>query len=161
MSDPKKNFQCTKCGYVLNDKDRHHGNLTQCPVCRLNKAKLTKPKDNTMITKVEAFKANNGTLHETEELAIENNNIVKSAIEKKKIKDVIQKFNAITSMDFINYLYNHNVRVVEDIEIPNKFSEAIKLAISEFKSINGAHHNLEYIIDDVNEIVTKLEGAIS
>lgn len=39
MSDPRKEFKCVKCGFVMNDKDRNNGYETQCPQCDL---KITK-----------------------------------------------------------------------------------------------------------------------
>lgn len=36
MSDPKKNFVCSKCGYIINDGQRHAGKHTPCPGCMQN-----------------------------------------------------------------------------------------------------------------------------
>lgn len=33
MSDPRKNFVCVKCGYVINDTQRHQGKNTSCDRC--------------------------------------------------------------------------------------------------------------------------------
>jgi hypothetical protein len=33
MSDPKKNFICPKCGFVVNDMQRHQGSSTPCEGC--------------------------------------------------------------------------------------------------------------------------------
>lgn len=33
MSDPKKWFSCSECGYVINDKAREWGSESPCPNC--------------------------------------------------------------------------------------------------------------------------------
>ncbi len=55
MSDPRKSFQCTKCGFIINDSVRYHGKETECQVCRkhqelspvLNELKFTKSNTDT------------------------------------------------------------------------------------------------------------------
>ena len=32
--DPKKNFRCVKCGYIINDSNRQYGAKTPCPRCQ-------------------------------------------------------------------------------------------------------------------------------
>lgn len=34
MSDPKKNFMCSRCGTIFNDTQRQWGKESICPVCR-------------------------------------------------------------------------------------------------------------------------------
>lgn len=33
MSDPKKEFMCTKCGNIINDTQRMWGKESNCPNC--------------------------------------------------------------------------------------------------------------------------------
>jgi len=70
---------------------------------------------NNMVTKVEAFKANDGTLHETEEAAIKVNDMMKEVDEKHKLRDIIKRYSpqSLVVKSLINWLYDHNVRVVE------------------------------------------------
>ena len=55
MSDPRKNFVCSKCGCVLNDTQRPWGSESICPVCR-EKERGLKSKRISAETKAESLK---------------------------------------------------------------------------------------------------------
>ena len=59
---------------------------------------------------------------------------------------------------FVNWLYNHNIRVVET---PDKLSNVIKEAVDELDSLPWGYDDMECIPDDVKDVAAKLTKAVS